>query len=680
MNVFGLSNEFAEFRHNIDGDLSTDTIDFKQDLTTRHVRPQSSNTYDLGGPSQKFRTVYAQTLNVSDGVTVDSVLTEDIKADTLTLSTLTPSSIVQTDASSALVTVPTTTYLVPDSSTVDVKTKSITMSGQLLLDDDQKFVTGDYSITWKNDLDTGISNSWTRNLINIFCGGSLVTYHAADGCGHTGAFYLDSLTSDGVLKVQGQQVVLATSGTDYERPLTFSTGVTRTVDAIAVDTTQNISRLSNLSSNGLVKTTTSNGTLAVATSGTDYELPLTFSTGLTRTTNTVTVNASQNITRLSNLSVNGIIQTTLSNGTLAIATAGTDYEVPVTASTGLTRTVNAFSVNTTQNITRLSNLTSNGLVKTTTSNGTLATATAGTDYENPLTFSGASGLTRTVNAITISPGGVTNAMLAGSIVASNLAGSIPASKLVSSDITSLGTINSGTWNAGVIGPQWGGTGVSNAVGETITLGGAISTGGALTTAAAFTQAGAFATTLTSTGTTNVTLPTTGTLLTAAGAVTSLTGTANQITASASTGAVTLSTPQNIHTAATPTFASVTQSSSMGNVGGYPAFPCRAWGHLLYTGGTLSIVASGNISTAVRNGTGAFTITMTTGLQDTAYIVQAFAVGVSTGASYNTFCTQNNAATIGWDAAISASVFRIYTSNSGTAAAVDPYRIFFTVFR
>ena len=40
-------------------------------------------------------------------------------------------------------------------------------------------------------------------------------------------------------------------------------------------------------------------------------------------------------------------------------------------------------------------------------------------------------------------------------------------------------------------------------------------------------------------------------------VTSITGTANQIIASGSTGAVTLSTPQNIHTGATPTFAGMT---------------------------------------------------------------------------------------------------------------------------
>jgi len=43
-------------------------------------------------------------------------------------------------------------------------------------------------------------------------------------------------------------------------------------------------------------------------------------------------------------------------------------------------------------------------------------------------------------------------------------------------------------------------------------------------------------------------------------VLSITGTANQITASASTGAITLSTPQDIHSTATPTFSGVTVGS------------------------------------------------------------------------------------------------------------------------
>jgi hypothetical protein len=67
------------------------------------------------------------------------------------------------------------------------------------------------------------------------------------------------------------------------------------------------------------------GTLGTAayTAATAYEVPLTFSTGLTRTTNTITVNAIQAITKLSNLSANGCIQTSGGDGTLGIATCGT---------------------------------------------------------------------------------------------------------------------------------------------------------------------------------------------------------------------------------------------------------------------------------------------------------------------------------------------------------------------
>jgi hypothetical protein len=70
-------------------------------------------------------------------------------------------------------------------------------------------------------------------------------------------------------------------------------------------------------------------------------------------------------------------------------------------------------------------------------------------------------------------------------------------------ITAIGTLTSGTWNASVIAGQYGGTGVAN-TGKTITIGGN------------FTTSGAHTTTLTTSGNTSVTLPTTGTLATLAG--------------------------------------------------------------------------------------------------------------------------------------------------------------------
>lgn len=153
------------------------------------------------------------------------------------------------------------------------------------------------------------------------------------------------------------------------------------------------------------------------------------------------------------------------------------------------------------------------------------------------TYTAGSGLSLTGNSFSVAAGGVTDAMLAGSIAYSklsltgailnadlagsiaysklsltgailnaDLAGSIAASKLVGTDIATLGTVTAGTWNAAVLVGTYGGTGVNNGA-KTITLGDNLTT------------SGNFALTLTQTATTNVTLPTTGTLATLAGSET-----------------------------------------------------------------------------------------------------------------------------------------------------------------
>jgi hypothetical protein len=104
------------------------------------------------------------------------------------------------------------------------------------------------------------------------------------------------------------------------------------------------------------------------------------------------------------------------------------------------------------------------------------------------------------------------------------------SGILASNLTSVGTISSGTWNGSVIAGQYGGTGVAN-TGKTITLGGN------------FTTSGAHATTLTTTGATGVTLPTTGTLATLAGSetFTNKTLTTPIISSISNTGTLTLPT-------------------------------------------------------------------------------------------------------------------------------------------
>ena len=128
----------------------------------------------------------------------------------------------------------------------------------------------------------------------------------------------------------------------------------------------------------------------------------------------------------------------------------------------------------------------------------------------------------------------TTSQTIGRVLATGSAGT---SQVVSLGLNAVGGggVTSGVWNGTVIGATYGGTGVNNGA-NTITLGGAVVTAGA------FTTAGAYPLTLTTTGTTNVTLPTSGTLLSTAGVGTITSGVWNGTAIDAAhggTGATTL---------------------------------------------------------------------------------------------------------------------------------------------
>lgn len=186
---------------------------------------------------------------------------------------------------------------------------------------------------------------------------------------------LKRATGTGLVKLTSGVLSTATSGTDYS------------LGTSALST-------------GIVKSTTTTGALTIAVAGTDYQAPITLTTtgtsgAATLVSNTLNIpqysaggggDASTNTSSsvdgeialfsgtagktLKRATGSGIAKIT--SGVLGTATSGTDYEVPLTFSTGLTRSTNTVMVNTSQSISTLSNLTSNGSVQTSGGTGALS--------------------------------------------------------------------------------------------------------------------------------------------------------------------------------------------------------------------------------------------------------------------------------------------------------------------
>lgn len=230
-----------------------------------------------------------------------------------------------------------------------------------------------------------------------------------------------------------------TNTSAYEVPLTFSTGLTRSVNTITVNTSQNIAKLSNLTSNGFVKTSSSDGTLSIDTNS--YSL-----TGHTHVIANVTDFPSQTGNSGKYLTTNGsalswstisgtgdaltsqplsqfaattsaqlagvltdetgtgvVVYSTspsLTTPSLGVATATSINKVALTApATGSTLTIADGKTLTASNTLTFTG--TDGSTLNVGTGGTLGTAayTATTAYEVPLTFS--TGLTRSTNTVTV---------------------------------------------------------------------------------------------------------------------------------------------------------------------------------------------------------------------------------------------------------------------------------------
>ncbi len=187
----------------------------------------------------------------------------------------------------------------------------------------------------------------------------------------TGVFNIPNYTLAGLGgSPSSRTITINGTAQDLSADRSWSVGTVTNVNALTLGTTG--TDITSSVANGTTTPTitlnipTASATNRGALSAADFSIfnakqsALTFSTGLTNTSNTITVNTSQNIATLSNLTSNGIVTTTGGAGNLSIVST-----LPVAnGGTGAT--------------------TLTGVLK---GNGTSAftTATAGSDYQAPIT-------------------------------------------------------------------------------------------------------------------------------------------------------------------------------------------------------------------------------------------------------------------------------------------------------
>lgn len=276
--------------------------------------------YASGGGSGTVTSVSVVTANGVSGSVATATTTPAI---TLTLGAITPSSVVASGSVTG-----------SNLSGTNTGDQTITLTGQATGSG-----TGSFAVTLDNSAVIG-------KVLTGFASGA-GTVSAADSI-------LTAINKlDGNIALKQNLVTLTTTGSGAA---TFNqgTGALNIPTPAAGGTVTSVSIVSANGFAGSVATATTtpaitlttsitgvlkgNGTaISAATAGTDYEVPLTFSTGLTRSTNTVTVNTSQNISTLSNLTTNGSVQTTGGTGALSvIANTGTGNNVLATSPTLVT--------------------------------------------------------------------------------------------------------------------------------------------------------------------------------------------------------------------------------------------------------------------------------------------------------------------------------------------------------
>lgn len=345
----------------------------------------------------------------------------------------------------------------------------------------------------------GISNGGTFTFnTSSLFSGDAPAFRAAIGAG-TGT---GSVTSVSVVTANGVSGSVATATTTPAITLTLGAITPTTVNGLTISPTSGTLSLANSSTHATVGAFTSTFTF-------------TGTTGVTFPTS-------------------GTLATT---GGSVPSIQGTANQVLVNATSGSPVSGTAITLTTPQDIAATSTPTFASL----TLSSPLTGASGGTGVSN-------SGKTITLGGNLTTSGAFATTLTATATTALTMPTTGTLATLAGAEALTNKTYNGNTWTTGT---------------GTLTLGSStINVAGNLTTS------GAFGSTFTMTGTTAVTFPTSGTLATTGGSVPSIQGTANQVLVNGTSGspvagsAVTLTTPQDIATSSSPTFANVTVPTSL----------------------------------------------------------------------------------------------------------------------
>lgn len=176
---------------------------------------------------------------------------------------------------------------------------------------------------------SGISITTNAGTDTVSIASTVTQYTDADA---RAAAVADAIT-DGVTDVAPSQNAVFDALALKDAVLTFSTGLTRTTNTVTVNTTQNIAKLSNLTSNGFVKTSGGDGTLSVdANTYLTGNQAVTLSgdvtgSGATSITATVANNAISNTKLRDSAALSVIGRSANSTGDPADISAGSDGQV-----------------------------------------------------------------------------------------------------------------------------------------------------------------------------------------------------------------------------------------------------------------------------------------------------------------------------------------------------------------